>query len=181
MPGPTGARINSLRRRGNGSSWRRSFLNSRGSETARLKARAPSRRRAKAPAVGEHEGFSRRSAKASAERLIRVFVVRALLGRSAELVERAIRTPGLGVEPRGAGDWQHIAMAAALGAVFGGTPPATRLEACDSRRQFPGRFGCSWRRRRRERVRHATDLILNERRRSFLAHRDREARQERRA
>src|SRR5256885_17134114 len=61
-------------------------------------------------------------------RLIAVFVGRALLRSAAELIEGAVGAPRLRIESARAGNRQHVAMAAALGAVFRRTSPSPRLE-----------------------------------------------------
>src|SRR5262252_6056498 len=78
--------------------------------------------------------------------LVPVLVRIPLLGRPAQLVELAIGTPRFGIESGRARHREHVAMTAALGAVFGRTPPAARLESL-----YGGRFGRNVRGRLRRR------------------------------
>ena len=59
----------------------------------------------------------------------------ALLGRAAKLEKLTVWTPGVGFEA-GAGKRQYVAVSAALWAVFGRTPPPTRLELDDGGGRF---------------------------------------------
>jgi len=70
--------------------------------------------------------------------LVSIVVGTALFRRSAELVEGAVGTPGLGVEACRAGNREHVAVSAALRPVFRRTPPTARLEAADGRRDGRG-------------------------------------------
>src|SRR5206468_4377306 len=73
----------------------------------------------------------RRDRDRSLAALIAIVFGTSLLRRSAKLVERAVGAPGFGIEPRGAGNRQHVAMTAALGPVFRRTTPPARLEFGD--------------------------------------------------
>src|SRR5207247_1483770 len=55
--------------------------------------------------------------------LISIILWAALFRRAAELVERAVGTPRLRIEPGRTGDRQHVAVATTLGAVFGRATP----------------------------------------------------------
>ena len=70
----------------------------------------------------------------------------ALLRRAAQLVERALRAPRLGLEAFLPGKRQHVAMGAEL-ARPRASPPAARLELLDGGRSPRRRSAAGWRRR----------------------------------
>src|SRR5689334_16105976 len=102
--------------------------------------------------------------------LIPIVVGIALFRRAAQLEERAVGAPRLGVEA-GAGDRQHVAVPAAFRTLFGWTPPAARLELHHrlGDRRFDARLSLSFARSGRcwgKRVGHSL-LILCERQSTF--------------
>src|SRR5262249_10827715 len=101
------------------------------------------------------------------ESLVSIVVAFALLGRAAKLVEGAVRTPGFRIETVGARHGQHVAMTAAFWTLVRWSAPPTRLEPEHGRGlglSFGGYrhiWGNGY-------VGHPL-LILDERRRTFLA------------
>ena len=62
----------------------------------------------------------------------------ALAGRAPQLEVLAVRAPGLGLEPRGAGNRHHVAVRAALRPVLWRTTPAARPELHHGRGRLRG-------------------------------------------